>query len=79
MSTMVHFAKILGACWATAMAVYLFVVFRGSFNVVVASYGPSRPAMWVTQTIFWFWPVVPAFLIAGLWEIVHVIRLRIVR
>lgn len=79
MKNVIHFAKVLGICWAAAMVAYLFVVLRGSFNFVIAWYGTSRPPMWLTQMLFWLWPVFPALLIAGSWEILRVIRLRIVR
>lgn len=76
MNNMLHFAKFFGICWVTAMVAYVFVVFRWGFSVVWV--GPSHLPMWTIQAIFWFWPVLPALLIAGLWEILRVIRLRII-
>jgi len=75
MNNMLHFAKHFGVCWVTAMVAYVFVVFRSGFSF--GWLGPSHPPMWAIQTMFWLWPVVPALLIAGLWEILRVIRLRI--
>jgi len=34
--------------------------------------------MWAVQIVFWLWPVVPALLIAVFWEILRLIKLRIV-
>jgi hypothetical protein len=78
MNDMLHFAKVFGICMAATMAAYVFVVFRWGFNVGVA-WGTSRPPMWAIQVVFWFWPAVPALLIAVFWEILRLIKLRIVQ
>jgi hypothetical protein len=68
MSNTLHFGKIRGICWVICMVAYIFVVFTWGFGVSVAWRG-SHPPIWAVQTMFWLWPVVPAFLIAGLWEV----------
>ncbi len=79
MSNVLHFAKVFGICWTTTMVVYLFVVYRWGFSFSLAFSRMSHPPIWAIQMMFWLWPVIPAFIIAGLWEMLRVIKLHIVR
>ena len=76
MNNVLHFAKVFGICWATAMVVYTFVIYRWGFAFSVGVLGRSRPPMWEVQTLFWLWPVVPAFLLALTWELIRMAALR---
>ena len=78
MSNALHFAKVFGVCLAVTMTAYLFGI-RGSFDFAIGWHGTSRPPMWLIQMLFWLWPAIPALLIAGLWEILRVVRLRFAR
>lgn len=74
MNHALHFAKAFGVCWAAAMASYVFVTFRWGF--AVGWVRPPAPPMWALQMLFWLWPVIPAFLVAGLWEVIRVVGLH---
>ena len=79
MSNLLHFVKVFAICLAAAMVAYVFVVYRWGFGVSVGWFGTSRPPIWVLQITFWLWPVIPVFLIAGLWEIVRMVRFHLAR
>ena len=66
MGKLVHFAKMFGITWAIATALYFVVIRLWGFSV--GWRGQSPPAMWVIQVVFYAWPVVPAFLVAALFE-----------
>lgn len=76
MSSPLHFAKIFGTCWAIMMVVYIAVIYRWGFGFSVGFIGRPHPPMWVVQTLFWTWPVAPAFFIAMIWELIRVAVLR---
>ena len=71
MNNLLHFAKILGICGATAMVVYISVIYRWGFAASL-HFGSSRPPMWTVQALFWLWPLVPVFFVAIIWELIRV-------
>ena len=77
MKALLHFAKVFGFVWGAIIIVYLITFSRG-MSFVVASYGTTRPSSWLMQMIFFF-SVLPALFVAGLWEILRVVRLHMVR
>jgi hypothetical protein len=66
MSRATHFAKVFGIVWIIAMAVYMVIVYSIGFGVALP--GKWHPSARMVMFIFWAWPVVPAFIVAGLWE-----------
>jgi hypothetical protein len=74
MDKLVHFAKVLGITWAIAMALYFVVIRLWGFSV--GWRGQSPPSMGVIQVMFYGWPVVPAFLVAALWELTRLAMFR---
>lgn len=76
MNNLLHFAKIFGICGATAMVVYIAVIYRWGFGFSVGLIGKPHPPMWFVQTLFWLWPVVPALFVAIVWELIRIAVLR---
>jgi hypothetical protein len=68
MDRLVHFAKLFGIVWAVITGAWAVVFFRGA-DFSVGWVGHSRPPMWIFQLLLWAWPVVPALLVAALWEL----------
>ena len=75
MNNLFHFAKIFGICGATAMVVYIAVIYRWGFAVGL-HFRSSLPPVWAVQTLFWLWPVVPALFVAIVWELIRIAVLR---
>jgi hypothetical protein len=75
MNNLLHFAKIFGIGGATAMVVYLAVIYRWGFAVGL-HFGSFRPPTWAVQALFWLWPLVPVFFVVIVWELIRVAVLR---
>jgi len=70
MDMFIHFAKVFGIGWAIITGLWAVAFFRGA-DFSVGWVGHSPPPMWVFQLLLWAWPVVPALLVAALWELTH--------
>jgi hypothetical protein len=73
---MAHFAKIFGIAWAIITGMYILVVLvvGGGFGVYWPAQSP--PPRFLIDLFFYAWPVVPAAVIAGLWELARVAVIR---
>ena len=75
MDKLVHFAKVFGITWAIITGLWAVAFFRGA-DFSVGWVGHSRPPMWVVQLLLCVWPVIPAFLVAALWELTRLTMFR---
>ncbi len=64
---MIHFAKVFGV--TLAIIVFLYGVVIQSWGFAVGWRGTSLPPMWILRLAFYRWPIVAAFLIAGVIEL----------
>jgi hypothetical protein len=74
MDRTVHFAKVFGIVSVIIMASYFAVIRLWGSSVGWVDQPPAP--LWVIHFVFWAWPVIPAFLVAAVWELTRVAMLR---